>query len=204
MKPLNNHCLCPAVFLDRDGVLNEMVYDSSHGLLDSPRRAEQVVPMRHASEVVQGLRELGYKIIVVTNQPGIAKGTLTLDELNAVHDRLGQALAPAFWDALEFCPHHPDYGVACACRKPGPGMLFKAAAMEGIDLAKSWMVGDGLVDVQAGRAAGCRTILVTKLKVNVVERFFEMEGAEPDFVAGHLLEVLECIRGRAVFQKRRE
>ena len=204
MKALRDTCLSPAVFLDRDGVLNEMVYDSTHGLLDSPRRAEQVVPMRHASEVVQGLRDLGYKIIVVTNQPGIAKGTLTLDELNAVHERLGQALAPAFWDALEFCPHHPDYGVACACRKPGPGMLRKAAALEGIDLAKSWMVGDGLVDVQAGRAAGCRTILVTKLKVNVVERFFEMEGAEPDFVAGHLLEVLACIQGRSVFQKRRE
>jgi D-glycero-D-manno-heptose 1,7-bisphosphate phosphatase len=204
MKPLMDNGLAPAVFLDRDGVLNEMVYDSTHGLLDSPRRPEQVVLMKNARELIQGLRELGYKVVVVTNQPGIAKGTLTPEELHAVHERLGQALHPAAWDALEYCPHHPDYGVACACRKPGPGMLYKAASAEGIDLAKSWMVGDGLVDVQAGRAAGCRTVLVTKLKVNVVERFFEMEGAQPDFVARHLLEVLECVRGRVAFQKTRE
>jgi len=204
MKVTADSGLAPAVFLDRDGVLNEMVYDPIHGLLDSPRRTEQVVPMSNARELIQGLRELGYKIIVVTNQPGIAKGTLTLEELNAVHDRLREVLLPAFWDALEFCPHHPSYGDACTCRKPGPGMLQKAAGTGGIDLARGWMVGDGLVDVQAGRAAGCRTVLVTKLKVNVVERFFEIDGAEPHFVASDLLGVLECIRGRAAFQKSRE
>ena len=81
---------------------------------------------------------------------------------------------------------------------------MKAALENHIDLSKSWMVGDGLVDVQAGRAAGCKTVLVTKLKVNVVERFFEMQGAEPDFVVRNLVEVLGCIRGELTFQKCRE
>ena len=204
MKVATNNGAAPAVFLDRDGVLNEMVYDPTHGLLDSPRRADQVVAMRNARELIHGLRELGYKIVVVTNQPGIAKGTLTLDDLNVVHERLRQLLLPAFWDALEFCPHHPAHGDVCTCRKPRPGMLQKAAGTEHLDLAKSWMVGDGLVDVQAGRAAGCRTVLLTKLKVNVVERFFEIEGAEPHFVASDLMGVLERIRGGAAFQKSRE
>ena len=199
-----DYSLSPAVFLDRDGVLNEMVYDATHGLLDSPRRPEQVVPMRHARELIGGLRALGYKVIVVTNQPGIAKGTLGVDELQAVHAGLGNALAPEIWDALEFCPHHPDFGPQCSCRKPRAGMLQKAAREHHIDLARSWMVGDGLVDVQAGRAAGCRTVLVTKLKVNVVERFFDMEGAVPDGVARNLLEVLDFIRGNFTFQKARE
>lgn len=194
----------PAVFLDRDGVLNEMVYDAAHGLLDSPRRAEQVVVMRDATAFLQGLRELGYKVIVVTNQPGIAKGTLSIEELNAVHQRLGDALYPGGWDALEYCPHHPEFGDVCECRKPGAGMLRKAAREHGIDLSRSWMVGDGLVDVQAGRAAGCRTVLVTKLKVNVVERFFDLEGAEPDFVARDLSQALKCIRGEFEFSKVRE
>lgn len=196
--------LSPAVFLDRDGVLNEMVYDPTHGLLDSPRRAEQVVAVHNAKELLLELRLMGYKIIVVTNQPGIAKGTLTSSALHTVHETLEAALAPATWDALEFCPHHPEFGAACECRKPKPGMLMKAALENHIDLSKSWMVGDGLVDVQAGRAAGCKTVLVTKLKVNVVERFFEMQGAEPDFVVRNLVEVLGCIRGELTFQKCRE
>lgn len=185
----------PAVFLDRDGTLNEMVYDPTHGLLDSPRRPEQVRAVAHASQLLQDLREMGFLIVLVTNQPGISKGTLTLEELHAVNLELSEVLAPSRWDALEFCPHHPDFGPACGCRKPMPGMLLKAARDHGVDMQKSWMVGDGLVDVQAGKAAGCRTILLSKLKVNLIERFFDFEGAEPDFVVRNLLEVLCCIRG---------
>jgi D-glycero-D-manno-heptose 1,7-bisphosphate phosphatase len=199
-----NCLLSPAVFLDRDGVLNEMVYDPCHGLLDSPRRPEQVVPMRYAGELIGALRLSGYKVIVVTNQPGIAKGTLKLSELAAVNERLKATFFPEAWDALEFCPHHPDYGDECECRKPKAGMLQKAAIEHNIDLARSWMVGDGLVDVQAGRAAGCRTVLVTKLKVNIVERFFEMAGAEPHCIARNLLEALDLIRGTCAPAKFRE
>lgn len=193
-----------AAFVDRDGTLNEMVYDATHGLLDSPRRPEQVEPARHAARFLQGLRDLGYFIVIVTNQPGIAKGTLTLPELAAVNGRLAERLAPAGWDDLRFCPHHPAFGSDCACRKPKPGLLTQAAADHGIDLAQSWMIGDGLVDVQAGRSAGCRTVLVTKLKISVVERFFDTTGAEPDFLAADLLGALDAIAGRATAGRVRE
>jgi len=188
--------LSPAIFLDRDGVINEMVYDPTHGLLDSPRRPEQVVGISFASDFIQQARALGYKIVIVTNQPGVAKQTLSIEELNAIHETLAIFLRPAYWDSLEFCPHHPEFGSVCECRKPRPGMILKSASELGIDLSKSWMIGDGLVDIQAGRAAGCRTILLTKLKINIVEKFFDLNDANPHFVARHLHEALIIIRGR--------
>ncbi len=190
-----------AVFVDRDGTLNEMVFDPDHGLLDSPRRPEQVTLMKNAAKFIDGLRQLGFFIVVVTNQPGVSKGTLTLPELDAVNQRLADLLKPAHWDDLRFCPHHPEFGSPCDCRKPKPGMLMAAARDHGIDLSQSWMVGDGLIDVQAGRAAGCKTVLVTKLKISVVERFFDTGGAEPDEVAPNLMSALEIIAGRATTKK---
>lgn len=192
-----------AVFVDRDGTLNEMVYDETHGVLDSPRRPEQVRLLPGAGAFLRGVREAGYRVVVVTNQPGVAKGTLTLAELDAVHRRLAELLAAegGRWDDLEFSPFHPaggpwarpEYVKDSDCRKPKPGMLLRAASAQGLDLAASWMVGDGLVDVQAGRAAGCRTILLTRAKVSLIEKFLDTEGAEPDYVAGSLAECLEII-----------
>lgn len=189
-----------AIFIDRDGTLNEMVHDPDHGTLDSPRRPEQVALMPGAAEFLKALREDGWFLVVATNQPGIAKGTLTPPELKAVHARLADLLAAGGgrWDDLRVCTHHPDYGSPCDCRKPKPGLLLEAARAHGLDLSASWMIGDGLVDVRAGRAAGCRTILLTKLKLYHVERFFDMNGAEPDAVAGTLAEALRVIRGEHV------
>ena len=181
-----------------------MVYDPTHGLLDSPRRSEQVELMNGAAAFLEGVRERGYFVVLVTNQPGISKGTLLYTDLDSVHGRLAELLAPQCWDDIRFCPHHPEFGSACECRKPKPGMLLDAAAEHGIDLAQSWMVGDGLVDVQAGRAAGCRTVLVTRLKVSVIEAFFETEGAEPHVVAKDLLEALQAIDGSFRFKKHLE
>ena len=109
-----------AAFVDRDGTINEMVYDETHGTMDSPRRPEQVALAKNAAAFLHGLRELGYLIVIVTNQPGIAKGTLTEPELNAVNHRIADLLLPARWDELRFCPHHPDFGSVCDCRKPKP------------------------------------------------------------------------------------
>lgn len=189
--------LAPAVFVDRDGTLNEMVYDVTHGLLDSPRRPEQVVGMPFAKEFLCGLHQLGFKIVVVTNQPGISKGTLTLGELDSINQKLAEILSPGRWDLLAFCPHHPDFSGTCDCRKPKAGMLLKAAAEKHIDLARSWMIGDGLTDIQAGAMAGCRTILLTKLKLDVVEKFFELKDSTPDFIASTLKEALAHIDGNS-------
>ena len=182
----------PAIFLDRDGTINEMVYDETHGLLDSPRRPEQVVLIPGAAKFICQARATGYKIIVATNQPGIAKGTLTLAELAAVNQRLAELLAAenAYWDALYFCPHHPQgspeflspYVMNCECRKPKPGLLLRAADEMKIDLQQSWMVGDGLNDIQAGNAAGCRTILVTTVKIEQIEQLVHMNAAQPTLV----------------------
>lgn len=193
-----------AVFIDRDGILNEMVYDENHGITDSPRRPEQVALIKGAGKFLQAVRKAGYLAVVVTNQPGIAKGTLTPAELDAVNDRLAELLETegGRWDALKYCPHHPDggfsprleYVMKCECRKPRPGMIIEAAKELDIDLKKSWMIGDGLTDVQAGHAADCTTILVTQLKIDQVERFFHTDGREPDFICRNLAEALDVIR----------
>jgi len=191
-----------AVFIDRDGTLNDMVYDETHGTLDSPRRPKDVSLKPYAAEFIKCAHQHGYLTIVATNQPGIARGTLSLKALAAVNDRLAALLAAegAEWDALRFCPHSPpsasaknEYAVECNCRKPRPGLLLDAAREFDIDLGGSWMVGDGLNDVQAGKAAGCRTILVTKLKIEQVERFFSLENCRPDAIANDLKEAAEII-----------
>ncbi len=194
-----------AAFVDRDGILNELIYDEVHGILDSPRRPEQVVLMKGASEFLNGLHELGYFIAIVTNQPGIAKGTLTEQELEAVHATIAGQLRETgggTWDALYYSPYHPkpgpwgrkDFTRDSNCRKPGPGMLMRAAEDHDLDLDRSWMIGDGLVDVQAGKAAGCRTMLVTKLKISHIERFLDMKDAEPDEIAPNLKAALERLK----------
>jgi len=179
----------PALFLDRDGILNEMVYDETHGLLDSPRRPEQVRLVPGSADLINAARSMAYEIVVVTNQPGIAKGTLTKDHLDAVNGRLADLLRQqgAAWDAIYHCPHSPHgsgeknvFVRDCECRKPKPGMLLRAALERNLDLTRSWMAGDGVVDIQAGKAAGCRTILVANLKLELVRQLIRSTAGLPD------------------------
>ena len=147
-----------AVFLDRDGVLIR-----ERGFVTEPA---QLSLLPGAAGALALLRRRGFRLVVVTNQSGIARGLLTEGDLARIHadllTRLRAAHPEAFWDALYFCPHHPregrpPYRTDCACRKPRPGMLLKAAAEHGLDPGRSWMVGDSARDLEAGRAAGCRT-----------------------------------------------
>ncbi len=175
-----------------------MVYNADHGTLDSPRLADQVRLVKGAGEFLRKLREAGYFTVLATNQPGIAKGTLSPEELSAVQQRLTELLKKdgGELDDVRICTHHPQYGSPCHCRKPLPGLLTDAAREHDIDLAQSWMVGDGLVDVEAGNAAGCKTILLTKLKLYHVERFFDTTHSEPYAVAGSLAEAFDIITGK--------
>jgi len=194
-----------AIFMDRDGTINEMVYDETHGLLDSPRRPEQVTLVPGAAAFMKRAQAAGYLIVVVSNQPGLAKGTLTMSELEAVNQRLGELLEQegARWDAIRCCTHHPAgrAGFAsvhvreCDCRKPQPGLLVQAAAELGINLAQSWMIGDGLVDIQAGRRAGCRALLLVNLKLAEIERFMRMDNAVPDAICRNYDEAMACVFG---------
>jgi D-glycero-D-manno-heptose 1,7-bisphosphate phosphatase len=142
-----------AVFLDRDGVLNAAVVRDGHPY--PPACAADVEILPGVREALADLGRAGYLRVVVTNQPDIARGTQTRDELDAIHARLRAELP---LDAIYLCPH--DDADLCACRKPAPGLLRDAARDLGIDLAASFIVGDRWRDTEAGIAAGCRTVFI--------------------------------------------
>lgn len=152
-----------AIFLDRDGTINEYV-----GFL---RNIEKFVLKNDVASAIKKINWSQYLAIVVTNQPVIARGEVTLEGLDYIHKKMETELGKqgAFLDATFFCPHHPDkgfvgelleYKVECNCRKPKPGMLLHAAKKYNIDLKQSWMIGDGKNDILAGKKAGCKTCLI--------------------------------------------
>jgi D-glycero-D-manno-heptose 1,7-bisphosphate phosphatase len=157
-----------AAFIDRDGVINELVADAVGGPPESPLSVADVRLIPGAPAALRRLSDAGWCLVGVSNQPAAAKGTISLDEVHAVQARVIELLAAegVRLDDFRLCLHHP-YGVVpeltgtCDCRKPAPGMLRDAARDGGIDLSVSWMVGDTDADVGAGRAAGARTVLVT-------------------------------------------
>jgi D-glycero-D-manno-heptose 1,7-bisphosphate phosphatase len=147
------------VFLDRDGVL---IHDT--GYPDDP---QAISLLQGVGAALRQLRAAGWRLVVVTNQSGVARGKFTIETLCKVNERLCELLAAegVQLDALYYCPHHPqatlsDFEVDCDHRKPGAGMLLSAADDLGLDPERCWMVGDRDSDVQAGMAAGCRTVLL--------------------------------------------
>jgi D-glycero-D-manno-heptose 1,7-bisphosphate phosphatase len=142
-----------AVFLDRDGVINRPVV---HGHRPHPPRSlAELELLPRVPQALQALKTAGYALVVVTNQPEIARGTTASSLVNAINDRL-QAMLPL--EAVLTCPH--DNSDRCACRKPQPGLILSAAGELRIDRAASYMIGDRWRDVEAGRRAGCKTIFV--------------------------------------------
>jgi D-glycero-D-manno-heptose 1,7-bisphosphate phosphatase len=157
----------PAIFFDRDGVVNELVSDPGSRLPESPLDPDDVALVPGAAPALCRLRDAGYLLVAVSNQPAAAKGVVTLDRLRAVQDRVLELLQRegVVPDAVRCCFHHPEATVpelrqTCPCRKPAPGMLLDAAAELEVDLRASWMIGDTDGDVAAGAAAGCRTVLI--------------------------------------------
>ena len=156
-----------AVFLDRDGVVVELVWDAADGAFEGPSSEADVRLVPGAADAIRRVRSLDYRVVVVSNQPGAAKGKASREDLHRAHERVVRLLtdAGAVVDDYRYCLHHPEavdplLRCACACRKPQPGMLLEAAAALDLDLGRSWMIGDSDVDTTAGRVAGCRTILV--------------------------------------------
>lgn len=152
-----------AIFLDRDGTINKYV-----GFL---RDINDFELLPGVGEAIKKINASGYLAIVVTNQPVIARGEVTFNQLKEIHNKMETLLGRegAYLDGIYFCPHHPDKGfdgevpelkIDCDCRKPKPGMLIKAAEDFNIDLSKSWMVGDGKNDIKAGQDARCHTALI--------------------------------------------
>lgn len=159
-----------AIFLDRDGTINKMV-----GFVTKPEQFELI---EGAAEAIKAINKSGYLAIVVTNQPVIARGDCTFEELQTIHDKMETELgkAGAFVDAIYVCPHHtdkgfegerPEYKCNCDCRKPKPGLLLQAAKDFNIDLSESYMIGDSQRDVEAGENAGVKkSIKVEENKKN--------------------------------------
>lgn len=178
----------PAVFLDRDGTIIEEV-----GYLKDPSQA-RLIP--GAAEGIRRLNEAGVPVVVVTNQAGVGRGYFPESAVAAVHAEVARQLLAqgARWDAAYYCPHHPDAG--CDCRKPSPGMLRKAAAEHGLDLAGSFVVGDKVSDLKAGAPLGCRTVLVlTGYGVTEGERG-KAAGFAPDHVAPDLAAAADWVLRR--------
>jgi D,D-heptose 1,7-bisphosphate phosphatase len=179
-----------AIFLDRDGVLNE-----DKDLIKSP---DELVVFPFAGESIRQINKSEYLAIVVTNQSVVARGLTDSAGLDKIHAKLDKVLAEseAYLDDLYYCPHHPDSGyegeikelkIKCTCRKPSPGMLLAAAEKYNIDLSQSWIIGDRNSDIEAGKAAGCITVGV--LTGNGLKNLKTM----PYFIFGNLPEAIEYI-----------
>jgi D-glycero-D-manno-heptose 1,7-bisphosphate phosphatase len=141
------------VFLDRDGVLNEAIVRD--GKPYPPASIAEMKIVDGAAEDLERLKQLDFLLLVVTNQPDVARGTQSIETIEAMHRRMAETLP---LDEFLVCPHDDTDG--CNCRKPAPGMLLEAQRRFGIDLSRSFLVGDRWRDVDAGQAAGCRTVFL--------------------------------------------
>jgi len=181
-----------AVFLDKDNtIIKDIPYNVDPGLMTL---------LDNAGEGLRLLKRAGYRLIVVSDQSGVARGYFKEEALGAVKEKLQGLLAPfgAVLDGFYYCPHLPPpqgvvhpYDIKCDCRKPEAGMIFNAAKDLDIDLSRSWMVGDVLKDVEAGNRAGIRTVLVDN--GGETEWKWENVSRRPDFVVSDLLQAAQTI-----------
>jgi len=181
-----------AVFLDRDGVINEIVYHKEMGIVDSPFTVDQFNLLPEVGSAVNRFHKQGFMVILVSNQPGIAKNHFNMETFEKIKQKMKNELekSGAKLDAEYYCFHHPEakiekYKKICDCRKPKPGMILQAANDHDIDISKSWMIGDGINDIQAGFQAGCKTILIGRMKCDLC-RILEDEGVKPDYISANL------------------
>ena len=168
-----------AVFLDRDGVLNRTIVRD--GIPHPPQALEEVEILPGVSEAMGALRERGFALLVVTNQPDVARGLQTREMVERINDYLMERLR---LDGIYVCYH--DNADCCTCRKPAPGMLLRAAAEREIDLSRSYMVGDRGSDIAAGAAAGCQTFLIER-------PYSRCDQIKPTFNAADLLDAARRI-----------
>lgn len=168
-----------AVFLDRDGTINK-----TNGFVT---KTDQFELVKGAAEAIKKINKSGYLAIVITNQPVIARGEATFEELQEIHNKMETELGKdgAFIDGLYFCPHHtdkgfpgerPEYKCNCDCRKPNPGLILKAAKEFNIDLSQSFMIGDGKNDIEAGNNAGCKESILVSESLSLLDAVTKITG----------------------------
>jgi D-glycero-D-manno-heptose 1,7-bisphosphate phosphatase len=186
-----------AVFLDRDGVINELVCHPELDITGAPFQASEYKLIPGVVETINSLHRSGYIVIVISNQPDVAKGRMTLDAFKIIREKMKAELAEAgaFIDGEYYCMHHPQavlaqYKVICDCRKPKPGLLLRAAREHDIDMQRSLFVGDNFSDVEAGKGAGCRTILIGKMKHEICD-LMDKRNTMPNIVSTNLTEAVQ-------------
>ena len=190
-----------AVFLDRDGVINELVYHKEAGIIDSPFSLKHFRIIKGAEKALRLFKKLGFLAVVVSNQPGIAKGHFSKKDLDEMTGKMN-----AFFksrklslDGVYYCLHHPESKKAslrknCSCRKPKPGLLKKAAKDLAISLKGSYMIGDSWVDIKAGKKAGCKTIMLVDRHKAEVAKLLACKKVLPDFYAKDLSDAAVIIK----------
>ena len=188
-----------AIFLDRDGVVNELVYFPEQGIIDSPFVADQFRLCPGVPDAVKHFQNAGYKVIIASNQPGVAKGHMPFKNFKQICDTMKARLSEkgVSLDGEYYCLHHPEaivaqYRIDCECRKPKPGLILKAAKDMDIDISNSWFIGDNLSDIKAGKNAGCHTLLLGKMRCELCDLMYN-EGIKPDVIKLNILEAADYI-----------
>jgi D-glycero-D-manno-heptose 1,7-bisphosphate phosphatase len=184
-----------AIFLDRDGVLNELVLNPATGGYEPPHSPDDLIIFPEVIESLRILQDAGFELFLISNQPDYAKGKTTLENIHAVHSRFDHILTSKgiHFQEYYYCYHHPngivpEYSFTCKCRKPKPYFLLKAARDYVIDLKNSWMIGDRDSDIECGKAAGTKTIMIKNPQSSKYRR-----SSQPDFTAANLKDAPQII-----------
>ena len=191
-----------AIFLDRDGIINELIYYPESGIVDTPINTTQVKLVFGIDSLIHQAKKLGFLVIVVSNQPAVGLNKIKKQDFDLIDKKIRNILlrGKVKVDTFYYCFHHPyaklrKYKRNCDCRKPKIGLFKKAAKKFNIDILRSWMIGDGVDDVISGKNAGCKTILLANIKSSENLRIIEEQlgGIRPDFIIKKLPEALSII-----------
>lgn len=180
-----------AVFFDRDGVIN---YEKNYLI----KEKEIAIPSG-VKKTLKTLKEKGFFILVVSNQPAVAKGMAKEEDIDLINKKINLRLEGLI-DRFYFCPHHPHanlkkYRKICECRKPNPGMLIQGIKNFNLDVGKCWMVGDRISDIVAGSRAGCKTILLkTQYSQQKIEGFYPNKEIAPEYIVDKITQILKIIK----------
>jgi len=181
-----------AVFLDKDGTINEDI-----GYINHP---DQIKLLPRSADAIKLFNEAGYKVIIISNQSGIARGMLSEDMLQSIDKKLQKEVLKGggYIDGIYYCPHHPEHGVypyklQCECRKPHNGLIKKASKKHDIDLNDSVMIGDKLSDIEAGKKSGTKTVLVLTGSGKKANESKELEKMKPDYIAENLYNAAKWV-----------
>ena len=188
-----------AIFLDRDGVINKLVYHRDEGIIDTPFTESQFKIVESVPTAILKLQKAGYKIIIISNQPGIAKGYYTMKTFEKIKAKMRLVLEKkrVVIDDEFYCLHHPTakkikYRKRCECRKPGIGLIRKASITHHIDIKNSYFIGDGIVDLQAAKKAGCKSIFIGNVN-STLSAILKKKKLNPIYIAHDLQEASEFI-----------